>query len=979
MPKSIIIKGARQNNLKNVDLEIPRDQMVVVTGLSGSGKSSLAIDTIYAEGQRRYLESINTYARQFLGKMDKPDLDYIEGLSPSIAIEQKAISKNPRSTVGTVTEIYDYLRLLFANIGTPHCPKCGQNIEPVTSQELTDNLIKNLEEGAKFRVLAPIIQRRKGEYSAVFEKLKRDGFVRVIIDGIEYELEEDINLDKNLFHDIDVVIDRLKKKDSKQFKTRLADAVEQAGKLSEGLVKIWVVDKKPKTYSQDLFCPKCQISMPKIRPQLFSFNTPIGNCPNCSGLGTSFEFTERRLFPDQHKSIYESNLREIGGFKGVDSYSWGIIESVAEHIGVDLNDPIEDIPREKWETIIWGTGNEKLTFTFDSSKSRYNDRDFSYTVSRAFEGILNTLQRRYLETSSEKNRQRYEYWMEENKCHVCKGQKLRPSALGITIKEANIADVAQMTVEHALNFIHEIKKSLTERQRIIVKDVLKEIISRYTFLMNVGLDYLTMSRAARTLSGGESERVRLATQIGSNLVGVLYVLDEPTIGLHSRDKFKLINMLKTLRDKGNSIIIVEHDEDIIKNSDFVVDIGPLAGENGGEVVYAGNYQGVLKHPDSLTSKYLRGDMFIPVPGHRRSKITKWIEIKGARENNLKNVDAKLPLGVFTVVTGVSGAGKSSLVMECLYKGTHNLVYNRSKESPGDFDQITGTDDIDKIIHVDQSPIGRTPRSIPATYTKIFTKVRKLFAKTKEAKMRGYDKGRFSFNKSKKKGGGKCGKCGGVGYISIEMQFLPDVMVKCDVCKGQRYDAETLEIEFRNKNIAEVLDLSFNQAREFFKDFPKIKKKIQTVIDVGLGYLRLGQPSPTLSGGEGQRIKLSRELSKRSTGNTLYILDEPTTGLHFHDVKQLLNVIQRLVDQGNTVVLIEHNMDVVKSGDYIIDLGPEGGDEGGHIVANGTPEEIVEVKESYTATYLKDVLNLAKKNDHFEYVKKRKEMPAIFDK
>ncbi len=975
MPKSIKIKGARQNNLKDINIEIPRDKMVVITGLSGSGKSSLAIDTIFAEGQRRYLESLNTYARQFLGKMDKPDLDYIEGLSPSIAIEQKPISKNPRSTVGTVTEIYDFLRLLFANIGVPHCPECGRNIEPLTSQELMESLVKTLEEGAKFRVLSPIIQRRKGEYEAVFKKLKRDGYVRVIVDGLEYNLDEEINLDKNKFHDIDVVIDRLIKKDSKSFKTRLTDALEQAGKLSEGLIKIWVVDKKPKTYSQDLFCPVCQISMPKIRPQLFSFNTPVGYCQKCNGLGTTYEFTERRLFPDQHKSIYESNLREIGGFKGVDSYSWGIIENVAKYLGVDLNDPIEDIPRDKWEKIIWGTGDEAVSYTISSDqRPSKKNKEFQYTVSKPFEGILNTLQRRYLETSSERSREYYESWMEMNFCHACDGKKLRPEARSITINGKDIADVANMTVENALDFVDQIKGTLNERQEIIVKDVMKEILGRYSFLMNVGLDYLTMDRAARTLSGGESERVRLATQIGSNLMGVLYVLDEPTIGLHSRDKFKLINMLKALRDKGNSVIIVEHDEDIIRNSDFMIDIGPRAGENGGEVVIADTYKNALKHPDSITAKYLRGDMFIPVPGYRREKIKKWIEIKGARENNLKDINVKFPMGVFTVVTGVSGAGKSSLVMECLFKGVHNLVYSRSKESPGDYDKITGWENIDKIIHVDQSPIGRTPRSIPATYTKIFTYIRKMFAKTKESKIRGYDKGRFSFNVSKKRGGGKCEKCGGVGYISIEMQFLPDVLIKCDVCKGQRYDSETLEIEFRGKNIADILDLSFNQAYEFFEDFPKIKRKVKTVIDVGLGYVKLGQPSPTLSGGEGQRVKLSRELSKRSTGNTLYILDEPTTGLHYHDVRQLLNVIQRIVDQGNTVVLIEHNMDIVKSADYIIDLGPEGGVEGGHLVAEGTPEEIINEKKSHTGRYLKKVLKNAEELDHFEYIEARKKLP-----
>ncbi len=968
----IIIKGARQNNLKNISLKIPRDKLVVFTGLSGSGKSSLAIDTIYAEGQRRYLESLNTYARQFLGSMDKPDLDYIEGLSPSIAIEQKAVSKNPRSTVGTVTEIYDYLRLLYANIGVPHCHICHDEIEPLTTQEMTANILKSIKINTKFRVLAPIIQRKKGEYGEVFKQLKKEGFVRVIVDKIEYQLEEQISLDKNKFHDIDVVLDRLVKKNTENFRKRLADAVEQASELAEGLVKIWIVDSEPKIYSESLFCPKCCVSMPDLKAQLFSFNTPLGMCPKCNGLGISFAFTESRLFPNKEESVYNSNLRHIGGFGTLDSYTWKIIESVADHFKVDLSLPIEDLPKKFWKIFLRGSGREKIKFHLGSDQKENPDSEYSYNFSRPFEGILNTLQRRYLQTNSEYSRDYYEKWMDEQICDLCHGQRLRQEALAVTVQDTNIAEFSKRTVDRALDFLKKIKKKLNKRQMLIVKDVLKELFDRYQFLLNVGLHYITMDRQSKTLSGGESERVRLATQIGSNLVGVLYVLDEPSIGLHPRDKFKLIKMLEQLRDNGNSILVVEHDEDIIRSADFIVDLGPGAGIHGGEIVVADTIDVVENHPKSITGKYLRGDAFIPLPGYRRTEIENWITIKGARANNLKNVDVKIPLGVLTVVTGVSGAGKSSLIMEILYKGLHKKIARDSRLTPGDFDEIEGFENVDKIIHIDQRPIGRTPRSIPATYTKIFDHVRDLFEKTEEAKIRGYKKGRFSFNVKK----GRCEKCQGSGFNLIEMQFLPSVYVRCDVCKGKRYNAETLEVKFKNKNISEILDMSHEEAFEFFKNFPKIRNIIKTVNDVGLGYIKLGQSSTTLSGGEAQRVKLSRELSKRNTGKTLYILDEPTTGLHFHDCLQLIKVLQKLVDLGNTVIIIEHNLDVIKSADYIIDLGPEGGDEGGNIVALGTPKQIADNPSSYTGDYLLPVLDIHNEKNHIEYVEERKNMPKI---
>jgi excinuclease ABC subunit A len=952
MSKYIIIKGARQNNLKNIDLQIPRDQMVVFTGLSGSGKSSLAIDTIYAEGQRRYMESLSSYARQFLGTMDKPDIDYIEGLSPAIAIEQKAVSQNPRSTVGTVTEIYDYLRLLYANIGIPHCPSCRREIKPQTTQEITETVLRDFADNLKFRVLAPIVQRRKGEFGSVFKQLQKDGFVRVIVDGLEYELTEEIKLEKNKFHDIDVVLDRLVMKHTPEFQKRLADSIEQASRLTKGLVKVWEVDKEPKTFSASLYCPYCDVSLPEIRPQLFSFNTPLGFCPNCNGLGTLLQFTEERLFPDKTKSIYESNLRNVGGFGSISSYTWGMIESVAEHYKVNLGLPIEELPKEFWHALLYGTGKEKIAFSVSGTEEEGKRNDFSYSFVRPFEGIITTLQRRYQTTTSEGTREFYETWMSEIVCNVCKGQRLRPEALAVTILDKSIADFSHLTVESALNLLHQLEAQLTDRQRQIVKDVMKELYARYTFLLNVGLDYISMDRQSRTLSGGESERVRLATQIGSNLVGVLYVLDEPTIGLHPRDKFKLIRMLQQLRDKGNTILIVEHDEDVIRAADYIIDIGPGAGVHGGKVVATGTLKDIEACPDSLTGQYLKGDKFIATPTERRQP-TGWLKIKGARENNLKNVTVDIPLGVMCIATGVSGAGKSSLIMEVLYKGLQKGLNPEFRDIPGDFDDIEGVSQIDKIIHVDQQPIGRTPRSIPTTYTKVFDRIRDLFETLPESKLRGYKKGRFSFNVQ----GGRCEKCQGSGYILIEMQFLPDVFIKCDVCHGARYNQETLEVKYKGKSIADVLKLSHEEAIEFFDNFPKIKDVLQTMLDVGLGYIELGQSSTTLSGGEAQRIKLSRELSKRSTGKTIYILDEPTTGLHFHDVMHLLQVLQRLVDQGNTVLIIEHNLDVIKCADYIIDMGPEGGDQGGYLVAKGTPEEVARHPQSYTGKFLRPLLNI----------------------
>jgi excinuclease ABC subunit A len=957
--EKIIVRGARQNNLKNINVEIPRDKLVVVTGLSGSGKSSLAIDTVYAEGQRRYMESVSTYARQFLGSMDKPDVDSIDGLSPAIAIEQRQMSQNPRSTVGTVTEIYDYLRLLFANIGILHCIQCGREIHPQSTSEMTDQIISKLPVGTKFRVLSPVVYNRKGEYQKLFKTLQKEGYARVMVDGTEYQLDEEIPLEKQKKHSIDVVIDRLVMKDvnnNPDFRISLANSIEQASKLAEGLVKIEIVNGETLLFSEHFACPECQISYPKIKPTTFSFNTPQGSCPKCNGLGTMLQFTEKGLFPNKELTMYESELAQIGGFRSIDGYSWKMINTIVEALGSTLDQPMQDIPQDVWNAILYGT-DQKIEFNFVGEDDDGNKRQYTFT--RNFEGIINILQRRYLETKNDEMRAYYQQFMDELLCEACHGDRLRPEALAVSIQDKNIIDVTKLDVDAGLKWINDLEKTLTATQKQITKDVIKEIRSRYEFLKNVGLDYLTLDRKAGTLSGGESERVRLATQIGSNLVGVLYVLDEPSIGLHSRDKFKLINMLKTLRDKGNSVLIVEHDEDIMRESDWIIDMGPGAGIYGGQVVAEGTMQSFIENPKSLTGEYLSGKKQIEVPQTRRKVGNGWIRLKGCAEHNLKNIDVNVPLGVLTVFTGVSGAGKSSLVMEILYKKIHNLIYRDSREKPGKVQSVEidtdfrGISKIDKIIHIDQKPIGTTPRSIPATYTKIFDYIRDLFAENPEANMRGYTKGRFSFNVK----GGRCEKCGGSGYILVQMQFLPDVYVKCEECKGARYNRETLEVKFKGKNIAEILDMSHVEALEFFDKIPKIKSVLQTIVDVGLGYLKLGQSSTTLSGGEAQRIKLSRELSKRATGKTLYILDEPTTGLHFEDVRKLLGVIQRLVDQGNTVLIIEHNMDVIKCADYIIDIGPEGGNEGGYLVAAGTPEEIAKCKNSYTAQYLAPLLGM----------------------
>jgi len=970
--KWIVIKGARQNNLKNIDVKIPRDKMVVFTGLSGSGKSSLAIETIYAEGQRRYLQSLSAYARQFLEGMDKPDVDYIEGLSPTIAIEQKTVSKNPRSTVGTVTEIYDYLRLLWANIGIPHCPDCGKEINPKTSQEIIHEVLQSMPLGTKFKILAPIIRGKKGTYEKLLLKIQKSGYTRVIIqdqgkEAIEYQTNlEEINLDKNIKHNIDVVVDRLimKADEDSEFRSRVANSIETSLKLAEGIVKISIVDGNgdTKIFSEHFFCPDCGISYEKLEARDFSFNTPYGMCPYCKGLGKVLNFDEVKVFPDTSVNLHESGLTRVGGFGSINSWSWKTIESLAEYYGVDISQPIDDLSDDFWNKFLYGTGQEKIEFNFERNGGYESEDDeeenddevhFSVRYKRPFKGIITMLQNRYLRTKSEGMREWYQQFMTEYDCTVCKGRRLKPISLAVTINNQNIWEVCEMYVSEAIRWFKNLK--LTDREKIIARDVLKEILSRYSFLLNVGLDYITLDRVARTLSGGESERIRLATQIGSSLVGVLYVLDEPTVGLHPRDKFKLIKMLIELKNKGNSVLIVEHDEDIIRAADFIVDIGPAGGEKGGYVIEAGEIDKIINNPESITGQYLSGKQQIFLPKSRRKVTDNCIKILGARENNLKNVDVEIPLGVLTCVTGVSGAGKSSLIQQVLLEAVSEALRKKKhKQHPHiNYDGIEGLENIDKIINIDQTPIGRTPKSVPSTYTKVFDLIREVFSKTEEAKIRGYNIGRFSFNVK----AGRCEKCRGLGYNLIEMHFLPDVYVKCDVCKGSRYNEETLDVRYKDsKNIYDVLRMTHNQALEYFKNHQQIKRILQTVVDVGLGYIELGQSSTTLSGGEAQRMKLSRELSKRSTGKTLYVLDEPTTGLHFHDVKILINVLQRLVDQGNSILVIEHNLDVIKSADYIIDLGPEGGEKGGEIIATGTPEEIAAHKDSYTGQYLKKVLD-----------------------
>ncbi|MGB9750458.1 MAG: excinuclease ABC subunit UvrA [Caldisericia bacterium] len=936
----IFVKGARVHNLKNIDVKIPRNKLVVITGLSGSGKSSLAFDTIYAEGQRRYVESLSSYARQFLELMDKPDVDFIEGLSPAIAIDQKAITHNPRSTVGTMTEIYDYLRLLFARIGIPHCPECGREIKKQTPQEIVDQIM-SLPKESKIIILSPVVVGRKGEYKNLLEKIKKDGFVRVRIDKTIFTLEEEIEIDKNKKHDIDIVIDRIVLKED--IKNRLTESVELALKHSDGLVKVFLVDSnEEKIFSSRFACPTCGISLPEIEPRLFSFNSPFGACPTCQGLGFKMEVDPDLIIPDKSLSISEGAIK-APGFQSLDGFNYDILESLSNYYNFDLDTPIKDIDENALNILLYGAhGRFKVNYT---GKDGREHQFYTY-----WEGIINSIERRYRETESSDMKSVYERFMRFLPCPDCKGKRLKKEALSVLINGKNIIEVTEMNILNSLSFFENIK--LTETEKIISKQILKEIKSRLKFLVDVGLSYLTLSRESRTLSGGEGQRIRLATQIGSGLTGVLYVLDEPTIGLHNKDTKKLLNSLKRLRDIGNTLIVVEHDESVIKESDYIIDMGPGAGENGGKIVFEGNVQDIYKSENSLTGKYLSKKLNIEIPTKRRKGNGKFFEIIGAKQHNLKNIDVKIPLNTLTCITGVSGSGKSTLIYDILYKGLKQIFF-KSGEKPGLFEEFKGIENIDKVVMVDQSPIGRTPRSNPATYINVFTPIRELFSKTKEARERGYTPGRFSFNVF----GGRCEACEGAGVKRIEMQFLPDVYVTCEVCHGKRYNRETLEITWKGKNISDILDMTVDEAYEFFENIPSIKRKLSLLKDVGLGYIKLGQPAPTLSGGEAQRVKLSYELSKSFEGHILYLLDEPTTGLHFDDVNKLLNVLNRLVNKGNTVIIIEHHPDIIKSCDYIIDLGPEGGDEGGYIVAEGTPEEIANNKKSYTGELLKKILNI----------------------
>lgn len=934
--KYITIKGAKEHNLKNIDIKIPRDKFVVLTGLSGSGKSSLAFDTIYAEGQRKYMESLSSYARQFLGLAEKPDVEKIEGLSPSISIDQKSTNRNPRSTVGTVTEIYDYLRLLYARIGIPHCPKCGKEIMKQTADQMTDEIMR-LAEGTKFQILAPVIRGRKGEHAKLLAQVKRSGFVRAIIDDSMYDLSEDIKLDKNKKHNIDIVVDRLAVKDG--IEGRLADSIETALKMSEGILKCDVIGGDTLVFSESFSCPDCGISIDEIEPRSFSFNNPYGACPCCTGLGFKSEFDVDLMIPDTSLSLNEGAISVTGWASSGDkkSYTHACLEALSKEYGFSLDVPFKDLDKKSKDVILHGTGDKRIKVSYQGSRG-----GGVYMI--AYEGLIKNVQRRYRETSAEFMKQDYEAYMTTIPCEECKGKKLKPEILAVTVGGKNIADITEYSIGTLIDFIDNME--ITERQGKIGEQIIKEIRARLSFLMNVGLDYLTLSRGTASLSGGEAQRIRLATQIGSGLVGVAYILDEPSIGLHQRDNDKLIKTLERLRDLGNTLLVVEHDEDTMYAADHIVDIGPGAGVNGGEVVCVGTVEDIKKCPASITGAYLSGKLKIPVPAERK-KPTGFIEVKGARQNNLKNIDVKFPLGVMTCVTGVSGSGKSSLVNEILYKRLAREL-NRAKIKAGDHDEILGLDQLDKIINIDQSPIGRSPRSNPATYTGVFDLIRDLFANTKDAKAMGYTKGRFSFNVS----GGRCEACKGDGIIKIEMHFLADVYVPCEVCHGKRYNRETLAVKYKGKSIYDVLDMTVDEACEFFENVPSVLRKISTLQDVGLGYIKLGQPSTTLSGGEAQRIKLATELSRRSTGRTIYVLDEPTTGLHFADVHKLVEILQRLTEGGNTVVVIEHNLDVIKTADYIIDIGPEGGERGGTIVASGTPEEICKNKKSYTGEYLK---------------------------
>ena len=939
----IKIKGARANNLKNVDIEIPRNKLVVMTGVSGSGKSSLAFDTIYAEGQRRYVESLSSYARQFLGQMDKPDLDYIQGLSPAISIDQKTGSRNPRSTVGTVTEIYDYMRLLWARIGKPHCPKCGKEIRQQTIDQIIDQLML-LPEGTKLMILAPVVRARKGEYVKVFEDARRSGYVRVRVDGSMYELSEEIKLDKNKKHTIEVVVDRVVIKDG--IMRRLADSVETAASLANGLVIADVVSENRQIlFSQNYACPDCGISIEELTPRMFSFNTPYGACPKCDGLGMQLLVDPDLIIPDDSLSINGGAIKATGWGSSADSIAAMYYNALAEKYGFTLDTPISELPDGVKDILLYGSKGEKLDLSYERERK---NSSFAGKFSRPFEGICKNLERRYFETQSPAMRAEIEECMSEVTCPECHGQRLRKEALAVTVGGINIARMGDMSVTEAIEFVESLE--LSEKEHIIADRILKEIKARLGFLKNVGLQYLSLSRGAATLSGGESQRIRLATQIGAALTGVLYILDEPSIGLHQRDNEKLLKTLEDLRDLGNTLIVVEHDEDTMRAADYIVDIGPGAGVHGGNVVAAGTVEDICACPDSLTGQYLSGKRKIPVPSERRKTDKGFIHISGAAEHNLKNIDIDIPKGVITCVTGVSGSGKSSLVNEILYK-TLALKKNRAKVKPGKCAGISGIDDIDKVIDIDQSPIGRTPRSNPATYTGLFNDIRELFASTEDARLRGYNSGRFSFNVK----GGRCEACKGDGVQKIEMHFLPDVYVPCDVCKGKRYNRETLEVRYKGKNINDVLNMTVEEACTFFENLPKLKTKLDTLYEVGLGYVTLGQSSTTLSGGEAQRVKLATELSRRSTGSTVYILDEPTTGLHMADVHKLIGIIYRLADAGNTVVIIEHNLDVIKTADYIIDLGPEGGDGGGTLVFAGTPEECAACTDSYTGRFLKKML------------------------
>lgn len=939
----IKIKGARANNLKNVDIEIPRNELVVMTGVSGSGKSSLAFDTIYAEGQRRYVESLSSYARQFLGQMDKPDLDYIQGLSPAISIDQKTGSRNPRSTVGTVTELYDYMRLLWARIGKPHCPKCGKEIRQQTIDQIIDQLML-LPEGTKLMILAPVVRARKGEYVKVFEDARRSGYVRVRVDGSMYELSEEIKLDKNKKHTIEVVVDRVVIKDG--IMRRLADSVETAASLANGLVIADVVSENRQIlFSQNYACPDCGISIEELTPRMFSFNTPYGACPKCDGLGMQLLVDPDLIIPDDSLSINGGAIKATGWGSGADSIAAMYYNALAEKYGFTLDTPISELPDGVKDILLYGSKGEKLDLSYERERK---NSSFAGKFSRPFEGICKNLERRYFETQSPAMRAEIEECMSEVTCPECHGQRLRKEALAVTVGGINIARMGDMSVTEAIEFVESLE--LSEKEHIIADRILKEIKARLGFLKNVGLQYLSLSRGAATLSGGESQRIRLATQIGAALTGVLYILDEPSIGLHQRDNEKLLKTLEDLRDLGNTLIVVEHDEDTMRAADYIVDIGPGAGVHGGNVVAAGTVEDICACPDSLTGQYLSGKRKIPVPAERRKTDKGFIHISGAAEHNLKNIDIDIPKGVITCVTGVSGSGKSSLVNEILYK-TLALKKNRAKVKPGKCAGISGIDDIDKVIDIDQSPIGRTPRSNPATYTGLFNDIRELFASTEDARLRGYNSGRFSFNVK----GGRCEACKGDGVQKIEMHFLPDVYVPCDVCKGKRYNRETLEVCYKGKNINDVLNMTVEEACTFFENLPKLKTKLDTLYEVGLGYVTLGQSSTTLSGGEAQRVKLATELSRRSTGSTVYILDEPTTGLHMADVHKLISIIDRLADAGNTVVIIEHNLDVIKTADYIIDLGPEGGDGGGTLVFAGTPEKCADCPDSYTGQFLKKML------------------------